>query len=113
MSSLSHALNFLWWNLQDLAHFDVTRTASPRWPKSREEYYEKRRRIEVALQFLSANDKPALLAFAEVTERAAHDLRDRLFPGYNVYSLANLGGKTNSHIALIYDSTAGWAMKNY
>ncbi|HYR77133.1 MAG TPA: hypothetical protein VEM96_14970 [Pyrinomonadaceae bacterium] len=101
-------LEFLWWNVQDFAHFDISQATSTRWPKSRKEYLEKLRRVEAVLGLLVDNRPPKLLALAEITEQAAHDLRDRLFPGYRVFSIASLYEQADFHIALIYDPATGF-----
>lgn len=108
------ALRFAWWNVQDLAHFDVNRVGNKRWPSSIHAYREKMRRLENVLRNLSENDRlPQLLAFAEITDQAAHDLRDRLDPAYRVHSLAGLCAQPNFHVAVLYDPTAGFSNEDF
>jgi hypothetical protein len=108
-----NVLDFLWWNVQDFAHFDIGQATYERWPDSAREYFEKRRRIETVLQLLTATTRPQLFAFAEITEYAARDLRDRLFPDYKVFSLASLYDRPDFHIALIYDPAAGFGGEDF
>lgn len=106
-------LNFVWWNVQDFAHFDISQATYERWPKSKSEYLEKRRRVETVLGSLSANNRPQLLALAEITEQAANDLRDKLFPEYRVFSLASLYDRPDFNIALIYDPAIGFEEEDF
>jgi len=49
---------------------------------------------------------PELLAFAELTRKAAHDLRDRLFPTHSVFSLDDLD-RSQLQVAVLYDPSGG------
>ena len=107
MQTATATVDFLWWNLQNFAHFDVRKVDDPRWPKSTPEYEEKLRRIERVVTNLSTKRLPDLLAFAEITEEAANGLRGRFCPSYKVYSIA-LSDKLDLNIALIYNPTIGF-----
>jgi hypothetical protein len=100
-------VDFLWWNLQNFAHFDARKGDDARWPKSTAEYDEKLRRIEVVITTLPTKRLPGLLAFAEVSKEAANGLRNRICPSYEVYSLA-FSDKLDLNIALLYNPAIGF-----
>ena len=92
MSPAFPLLRFAWWNVHDFAHFDPNRAGSPRWPSSRAEYDAKCARVDAALRHLVAHHPPDVLGLCEITERAADELRGRLFPDYRlIYPQADTG----------------------
>ncbi|MGC4115839.1 MAG: hypothetical protein QM765_14835 [Myxococcales bacterium] len=105
---MPRALRFLWWNLDHLNHYDATRAGEKNWPRSAAEHGAKRAAITQVLTAI-ANDsgRPDLLALCEVTRQAAIDLRDRLFPGYEVESF-DLLAKSKANIALIFSRAVGF-----
>ncbi len=81
-------IRFLWWNLQDFAHYDEARRQTLRWPSSAHAFEAKLERVALALGTDSQrNGRADVIALGEVTRRAAHALRDRAFPGYEVHAL--------------------------
>jgi hypothetical protein len=84
-----------------------------RWPDLEEAYLEKRRRVESVLERISREQKPHLLAFAEITDQAAHNIRDKLFPDYRVHSLPGLYVKPDFHLAILYDKKAGFVDEDF
>jgi Endonuclease/Exonuclease/phosphatase family len=105
------ALRFLWWNLQSFAHFEDGRRSEAQWPDTEEEYRAKLDRVERALHDLFGEDPPELLAFAEITNRAACHLRDLLVPKYHVFSLDQLT-RASLQVAFIYDSSVSFEEKS-
>lgn len=105
--STSNILYFMWWNVQDFAHFDFSQSHYDRWPKLPQEYEEKCRRVDRVLQAINRKNLPALLGLAEITSKAAHDLRDRLYPTYKVFTLGDFFDKPDFHLAIIYDPDSG------
>ena len=106
-------LNFVWWNVQDFAHFDIIHANDKRWPDSHEAFVEKRKRIEHVLIQLSTLNPPELLAFAEITDQAARDLRNRLFPNYKVHYLPSLYTEPNFHVAILYKQAFGFTEEDF
>lgn len=77
-------LRFVWWNVQSFAHLEPERAGAPRYPSCREEYEAKRDRVEAALRELSAERLPDVIGLCEITEPAARELRERLFPAHRL-----------------------------
>jgi endonuclease/exonuclease/phosphatase family metal-dependent hydrolase len=77
-------LRFVWWNVQSFAHLEPERAGAPRYPSCREEYEAKRDRVEAALRHLTAARVPDVIGLCEITEPAARDLRERLFPAHRL-----------------------------
>lgn len=98
-SSDGRVLRFLWWNVQDFSHFDHTRAGETRWPISPLAYSAKCAAIDRVL--LGLQPRPHLIGMAEITKAAALELRDRLFPGYRVFSL-DLLPQSRPQVAFIY-----------
>ncbi len=95
--------------MHNLAHFDERRVSELRWPGSPTEYEAKLERICTCLEsaVLRSNDIQ-LLGLAECTESAARDVRDRVFPKYELRSLDfQVGTRSDFHVAIIYDPTLG------
>jgi hypothetical protein len=113
MDDVRKMLHFLWWNVQDFAHFEPDRAANQRWPSSPEAFLEKRQRVEHVLRQVSQRQLPHLLAFAEITDRALHDVRDALFPDYNVHALGSLYAAPDFHLGLLYDPALGFADEDF
>jgi Endonuclease/Exonuclease/phosphatase family len=103
-----NSLDFLWWNLESFAHFDIARSSYERWPGSKAEYEEKSRRVETVLERVRALNSLKLIAFGEITEQAACDLRNKLFPTYRVFSLGGLYATSDFHVAVLYSDNAGF-----
>ena len=113
MSDIGKVLRFVWWNVQDFAHFEPDRAGSARWPASTEAYHAKRERIELVLSQLSHRHLPHLLAFAEITDQALHVIRDNLFPDYRVHVLGSLYPKPDFRLGLLYDPEAGFEGEDF
>jgi hypothetical protein len=113
MQDVGNVLHFMWWNVQDFAHFDPDRATIDRWPVSHEAYLAKRQRVELVLQQISKKHLPHLLAFAEITDKAAHDIRDSLFPSYRVHALGGLYAKPVFHLGLLYDPAFGFESEDF
>jgi endonuclease/exonuclease/phosphatase family metal-dependent hydrolase len=97
-------LRFLWWNVQSFAHFERPRAGEDRWPLVADEYAAKRARVDAVLAaVLREHGRPHVLALAEITRTAAHELRDRLFPGYSVLSL-DQAPRPEMQVAILYDA---------
>jgi endonuclease/exonuclease/phosphatase family metal-dependent hydrolase len=96
------AFEFLWWNVDSFAHFDAARAGEPQWPPELAAYQAKCDRVDLALRGLIVPRCPDVLALAEVTNRAATELRNRLLPGYVVHSL-DLLPRAELQIALVYN----------
>lgn len=84
MSPAPPLLRFAWWNVQSFAHFDPNRVREERWPQSRAEYDAKCARVDAALRELIEQHPPDVLGLCEITEQAAKDLRQRLFPNFRL-----------------------------
>src|SRR5438093_13594053 len=100
MGSVAKSLRFVWWNLQSFAHYEPARSGETQWPTNLDEYAGKRKNVDEAMRVLFGQEPPELLAFAEITRRAAVEMRDRLFPGYKVYSL-DLGANPELQVAVL------------
>jgi len=95
-------LRFAWWNVQSFAHFEETRVGRARWPASEDEYDVKCSRVEAVLREIDAVfGSVDLIGLGEITSSAALQLRDRAFPGYEVFSL-DLLPEPDFHVAFIY-----------
>jgi hypothetical protein len=96
-------LRFLWWNLESFAHYDAARKNTGRWPDSQAAYEVKRDRLGRVIRQFFGEDPPEVLAFAEATNKAAVELRDTFFPGYEVLSL-DLMAKPDFDVAILYQA---------
>jgi hypothetical protein len=105
-------LSFCWWNVNSFAHFEPSRAGEVQWPRSPDEYAAKCKRIDAALDAVRRSEHPHILAFAEITQRAALDLRDRLFPTYNVHSLDLYSSKPELQVSMLYDPSTGFVNEN-
>lgn len=101
-------INLVWWNVNDFFHFDSSyagRTGRTRWPKTLQRYEKKSHMVDVALKELTAKFGAIdILCLCEITNRAATDLRDRMFPGYNLISLDVKADDPTLQVAIIYPS---------
>jgi endonuclease/exonuclease/phosphatase family metal-dependent hydrolase len=95
-----------WWNVNNYLHFRPEETGkgkSSRWPRTRNEYEEKSRRVDAALdELFRVAGTPQVLALGEISSQAAHDLRSRLLPSYKVLSLDVASAKPTAQIAVLY-----------
>lgn len=78
------SLRFAWWNLNDFAHYDPNSAAMKRWPGVEAEYRAKCERMDAAFRFLRSVHSPDLIGVCEITATAASELRDRVFPDYEL-----------------------------
>jgi len=101
MTLATQTLRFLWWNLQSFAHYDPHRAGEVHWPSSIEAYRAKVQRVDDALRELCGDPAPEVLVFAELTNQAAQELRDRVFPTHAVFSL-DLLPRSQLQIAFLY-----------
>ncbi len=77
-------------------------------------YDEKLRRVENVLRRFSKRIGAIdLLAIAEITSEAAHELRDRLCPHYRVHSLAGLYTQPDFHVAILYNPSVGFNAEDF
>src|SRR5437763_1362322 len=104
----SPALRFAWWNVQSFAHFDPNRAEEERWPTSQAEYATKCQRVDAAIEALITNDPPDLLGLCEITDTAAEELRQRLFPSHLLLFPAPATG-TAFQVAVLLDRSSGWS----
>lgn len=103
-------LDFAWWNVQSLAHFDKSRARLARWPGSKSAYKEKCRRVDAVLRrLIELRGCPQLIGLAEITNTAACELRDRLAPGFSVCSLDLFPSDSDFHVAVLYQPGSGLA----
>lgn len=100
-------LRFVWWNAQDCAHYDPRCARRKRWPDVPGAWNAKRERVEAVLKGLNGAIPPQLLAFAEMTDAAAHELQERLYPGYRVHLVGSLR-EDDLRVAVLYDPAAGF-----
>jgi Endonuclease/Exonuclease/phosphatase family len=100
-------IRFFWWNLQAFAHYDVKRAGEEQWPLVPAEYAAKCDRVDKCLREFFASSPPEIMAFAEITSQAAHELRDRLFPKHTVFSLDQLP-RSELQVTVLYDPKAGF-----
>ena len=107
MAETSQAVRFVWWNVESFAHFDANRAGEKQWPLVPEAYSAKCDRIDRVLTDLFGSDPPELLALAEVTHRAATDLRDRLLPEYDVFSLDQFP-RAQLQVAFLHKRSTGF-----
>lgn len=97
------SLNLMWWNAYNFFHFDIDKIAVDRWPKSRSEYEAKCRLVDVAINEIKAiAGEIDILCLCEISRVAAEDLRNRLFPGFNVISLDVKINFPTLQVAIIY-----------
>jgi len=104
---MTDLLKMVWWNVHDFYHYDLTHAKGQqsRWPPSRQAYLEKCARVDVALNALFvAEGKPSVLALGETTKIAAEGLRDRLLPGYKLFSLDVKLDEPTLQVAILYKS---------
>ncbi|HET6250382.1 MAG TPA: endonuclease/exonuclease/phosphatase family protein [Tepidisphaeraceae bacterium] len=105
----SRPLRFLWWNVQDLAHFTPRMQAIERWPKSPDEYAAKLARVsEVIRSSSEKNGTPELVALAEVTLEAAADLKRTLFPEHRLLSLDSVPDNPDFHVAVLFPNDSAF-----
>lgn len=98
-------VDVFWWNANNYYHFDSAETGD-RWPKSDADYAEKCRRVDFALNsFFASSKKPMILAFCEITKKAAEDLRMRLLSDYDLISLDVLTNRPSLQIAIFFKKT--------
>jgi hypothetical protein len=97
-------LRFISWNVQSCAHFDANQISLDRWPSSQAEADEKIARVSAALQrCIEFAGGVELIALCEITSAAAQTVRDRVLPGYRVYSLDYSPLlEPDFHVAFIY-----------
>lgn len=106
IDSVPKHLNFFWWNVESFAHFVPQQKALARWPESAAAYVEKCHRVDSVLsRATEQHGRPAVVGLAEVTWEAAHQLRDRLFLGYNVCSLDLFTNDPEFQVAILYDGS--------
>ncbi|MEE9872258.1 MAG: hypothetical protein PBV86_15940 [Delftia lacustris] len=102
----SIGVDIFWWNANNYYHFDVSNSGD-RWPKDLADYMEKCRRVDLALNsFFSSKRKPMILAICEITRKAAEDLRQRLFPDYEIISLDVMLSRPSLQIAILFKRDA-------
>lgn len=99
-------IRIIWWNVCNFYHYraeEVTKGEASRWPRSPKEYEEKSRRVDNALieakEILGNFD---IVILCEITQIAATELRDRIFPGYKLISLDVKKDHPTLQIAILY-----------
>src|SRR4051794_27269052 len=101
MAGSPDVLRFAWWNVQSFAHYDDTRAGEEHWPLMPEAYQAKCDRVDRVLHEAFATGPPEVMAFAELTNQAAIELRNRLFPDHAVMSLDS-DARAALQVAFIY-----------
>ncbi len=97
-------LRFAWWNVADFAHFDKNRSAHARWPSSQDEYDDKCCRVDRVLTKIQSTYGPMhLIGLTEITRQAAMELKDRLFPNWDVLSVDPGGSKSELTLAVLWN----------
>lgn len=95
-------LGIFWWNTHNFFHYDAARKGD-RWPSSPGVYIEKCNRVDNALMaFFENYNKPEIIAFCEITNRASEDLKNRLLADYNFLSLDAHPLDPSSQISIFY-----------
>ncbi|WP_159874667.1 endonuclease/exonuclease/phosphatase family protein [Aquitalea denitrificans] len=109
MEKATEDISIFWWNVYDFYHFDnSTRNQNngQRWPASDKEYQLKCNAIDNALRaFITEHGKPTIIALGEITAKSASDLKDRLFPEYNLISLDVKPGAPSLQLAILHKKT--------
>lgn len=97
------SLKLMWWNACNFFHFDIDKISVDRWPKSRSEYEAKCRLVDIAIgEIKDIAGEIDILCLCEISRVAVEDLRDRLFPGFNVASLDIKNNFPTLQVAIIY-----------
>jgi len=98
-------IRFAWWNVQSFAHFDENRVGQGRWPSYPQQYAAKCELVDgVVISLVKEHGPLDVVGLAEITEVAAKDLRNRLFPDHEVESL-NLFSKYPFQVAILFPRT--------
>src|SRR5687768_15154906 len=78
-------IRLIWWNVQDFAHYDLSRIGEVQWPSSAAAFDAKADLLAAVLREHTSTER-VIVALAETTRRAAEALRDRILPAYRVLS---------------------------
>jgi hypothetical protein len=98
-------IDFLWWNVQDFAHFDEDRESEAQWPTSETAYSEKLKRLKDVLDDINEHyGRPTIIALCETTRYSIARLRDTCFKGYKVHSM-DVQDKSELQVGFIYSNT--------
>lgn len=96
----------MWWNVCNFYHYkaeEAAKSGKSRWPKTRQEYEEKSRRVDQALGEVGKNFGICdIIILCEITQIAASELRDRIFPNYSLISLDVKHDNPTLQIAIFY-----------
>lgn len=96
-------ISIFWWNAGDYYHYDRDKSKLDRWPKSQSQYQAKCAAVDAAFKASFTNfGMPTVVTLGEITAYAAKDLRDRLFPEYNLISLDTKIDSPTLQIAILY-----------
>ncbi|NHQ90269.1 endonuclease/exonuclease/phosphatase family protein [Janthinobacterium lividum] len=96
-------LNIVWWNANNLFHFDSKKKGKNRWPANEDYYKAKCQRVDDAISEIRKQyQKIDILCLCEITKKAAEELRDRLFPGFGVISLDVKSDEPTLQVAMIF-----------
>jgi hypothetical protein len=113
-SPQTSVLRFLWWNVESFAHYDPGRANRERWPRSVAAFDEKCRRIDTILRrCFERFGEHQLIGLAEITEKSARLLRDRILPDYNVLSLDLFPDDPAFHVAWLYRKDSGFCNEDF
>ncbi|WP_407713225.1 hypothetical protein ACJJWD_13765 [Comamonas testosteroni] len=103
-------IDIFWWNIHDYFHYDPS-IKKDRWPKSKDIYDEKCRRVDTAFNaFFEKYKKPEIIILCEITKKAALDLGQRLFSDYKFFSLDTIDKKPTLQICMFYKPSDGIGM---
>jgi hypothetical protein len=109
---MQDVLRFVWWNVDSFRHFDTARLKERGWPSGPAAYQAKCAAIDRVLQAILVTGPIDLLALAELTGPAACALRDRLLPGFKVYSLDRpQAARSRPNVAFLYDPRRCFAIR--
>lgn len=97
------SLSVFWWNVGDFYHYDHDKSKTDRWPKSLAQYQAKCAAVDTAFKASFENyGIPSIIALGEITAYAARDLKNRLFPEYNLISLDTRTDNPTLQIAILH-----------
>lgn len=104
-------LSIMWWNVCNFYHYkaeEAGKGGKSRWPKTQQDYEEKCRRVDQALSDITQTlGKCDVIFLCEITLVAATELRDRLFPEYDLISLDVKKDNPTLQIAVLHIKSDG------
>ena len=101
MESLNR-LTFVWWNLNNFAHYEAGKSVLRRRPQQLSHYEAKRDRIVATLRSLPDHGCPDIFAACEITREAAQDLVTKLPSDFDVAFTPTLSHEAEYQVVVIY-----------